>query len=140
MVKIGELALESGESVKTLRYWTDHGLLQAHRGENSYRYYEDEAATRVQFIRGAQALGFTLKEIQAVLDSRERESRPCREVRERLAEHLRTVRAHLEQLQRLEEELASRLAWAEAHPDPACEREGCVYLVEPPAPYHSTAP
>lgn len=135
MVKIGQLALDSGESVKTLRYWTDHGLLQARRGANGYRYYGDEAATRVQFIRGVQALGFTLKEIQDVLDARDRENRPCQEVRERLAEHLRTVRARLEQLQRLEEELASRLAWAEAHPDPACEREGCVYLVDPPAPH-----
>lgn len=136
MVKIGLLALNSGESVKTLRYWTDLGLLEAHRGPNNYRYYDDEAATRVQFIRGAQALGFTLREIQDILDSRDRENRPCQEVRERLAEHLRTVRDRLEQLQRLEVELASRLAWAEAHPDPACEGEGCVYLVNPPTPHH----
>lgn len=131
MVKTGRMAQRTGEPVKTLRYWTDLGLLHAHRGPNGYRYYDDEVAARVDFIRGAQALGFTLQEIQGILDTRDRENRPCREVRESLAQHLRTVRERLCRLQRLEEELASRLAWAEAHPDPECE--GCVYLVKPPA-------
>ncbi|HEX7000922.1 MAG TPA: MerR family transcriptional regulator [Trueperaceae bacterium] len=133
MVKIGELAFESGESVKTLRYWTDLGLLAAERGTNGYRYYGAGAAERAQFIRGAQALGLTLREIRDVLDARGHEHPPCQEARAVLARHLRDARERLAQWTRLEAELSERLAWAEAHPRPVCNGEGCVYLADTPA-------
>ncbi|MFA5517574.1 MAG: MerR family transcriptional regulator [Desulfuromonadales bacterium] len=133
MTTIGQLARRTRESVKTLRYWTDLGLLAAERGANGYRYYGAGAAERAQFIRGAQALGLTLREIGDVLDAREHEHPPCQEAREVLVRHLRDVRERLAQWTRLEAELAERLAWAEAHPRPACEGEGCVYLADTPA-------
>lgn len=133
MTTIGQLARRTRESVKTLRYWTDLGLLAAERGANGYRYYGAGAAERVGFIRGAQALGLTLREIGDVLDAREHEHPPCQEAREVLVRHLRDVRERLAQWARLEAELAERLAWAEAHPRPACEGEGCVYLADPSA-------
>lgn len=133
MTTIGQLARRTRESVKTLRYWTDLGLLAAERGANGYRYYGAGAAERVGFIRGAQALGLTLREIGDVLDAREHEHPPCQEAREVLVRHLRDVRERLAQWTRLEAELAERLAWAEAHPRPACEGEGCVYLADTPA-------
>lgn len=133
MTTIGQLARRTRESVKTLRYWTDLGLLAAERGANGYRYYGAGAAERAQFIRGAQALGLTLREIGDVLAAREHEHPPCQEAREVLVRHLRDVRERLAQWTRLEAELAERLAWAEAHPRPACEGEGCVYLTDTPA-------
>lgn len=133
MTTIGQLARRTRESVKTLRYWTDLGLLAAERGANGYRYYGAGAAERVGFIRGAQALGLTLREIRDVLGAREHEHPPCQEAREVLVRHLRDVRERLAQWTRLEAELAERLAWAEAHPRPACEGEGCVYLADTPA-------
>ena len=133
MTTIGQLARRTRESVKTLRYWTDLGLLAAERGANGYRYYGAGAAERAQFIRGAQALGLTLREIGDVLAAREHEHPPCQAARDALARHLRDVRERLTQWTRLEAELAERLAWAEAHPRPACEGEGCVYLTDTPA-------
>ncbi len=59
-LSIGSLAGRTGETIKTLRYWTDLGLLEAERGENGYRYYAEDMAERSTFIRSAQALGFTL--------------------------------------------------------------------------------
>ena len=133
MTTIGQLARRTREPVKTLRYWTDLGLLAAERGANGYRYYGAGAAERVGFIRGAQALGLTLREIRDVLGAREHEHPPCQAARDVLARHLRDVRERLAQWTRLEAELAERLAWAEAHPRPACEGEGCVYLADTPA-------
>lgn len=133
MTTIGQLARRTRESVKTLRYWTDLGLLAAERGANGYRYYGAGAAERVGFIRGAQALGLTLREIRDVLGAREHEHPPCQAAHAVLARHLRDVRERLAQWTRLEAELAERLAWAEAHPRPACEGEGCVYLADTPA-------
>ena len=125
---IGELARATGETVKTLRYWTNQGLLKAERGENGYRFYVPEAVTRAAFIRATQALGFTLEEIRGILALREEGVQPCEQVREELATHLTVVRARIRELQALEDELTARLTWAERHPEPECP-EGCVYLV-----------
>lgn len=83
-LSIGGLAERTGETVKTLRYWTNMGLLEAERGENGYRYYQQDAPERSSFIRSAQARGFSLSEIQEILSLRSSGARPCEEVRERL--------------------------------------------------------
>lgn len=66
-MQIGELAEATGLSRDTLRYYEKRGLLQARRGSNGYRDYPAEAADWLRYIRMAQALGFTLQEIEADL-------------------------------------------------------------------------
>lgn len=132
-LSIGQLATETGERVKTLRYWTDLGLLQHERKESGYRMYTADSTERVQFIRSAQHVGFTLGEIARILSLRAEGQKPCTDVRDELQVHLRAVRHQLAQLQALEAELAQRLAYAQAHPDPECDTAGCVYL-NPPSP------
>ncbi len=66
-MQIGELAEATGLSRDTLRYYEKRGLLQARRGNNGYRDYPAEAADWLRYIRTAQALGFTLQEIEADL-------------------------------------------------------------------------
>lgn len=133
-LRIGQLAGITGETVKTIRYWTDSGLLAADRGENEYRYYRESMTERVSFIRSAQSLGFTIQEIAAILALRDRGAPPCADVQECLRAHLAAVRARIADLQSLEAELDGHLRWAEAHPRPQCETEGCVYVTvgDPP--------
>ena len=77
-LKIGELAKQTGIAVGTLRYYSDLGLLlPVHRGDNGYRYYSEDASSQVQFIKKAQAIGFTLEEIKQILDVRDRGEKPC---------------------------------------------------------------
>ena len=77
-LKIGELAKQTGIAVGTLRYYSDLGLLlPVHRGDNGYRYYSENASSQVQFIKKAQAIGFTLEEIKQILDVRDRGEKPC---------------------------------------------------------------
>ncbi|WP_374581842.1 MerR family transcriptional regulator [Pseudoduganella sp.] len=66
-MQIGELAEATGISRDTLRYYEKRGLLQARRGGNGYRDYAPEAVEWLRYIRTAQALGFTLQEIEADL-------------------------------------------------------------------------
>lgn len=132
-LSIGHLATQTSERVKTLRYWTDLGLLQHDRKASGYRLYPADSTERVQFIRSAQHVGFTLGEIARILSLRAEGHKPCAEVGDELQGHLRAVRQQLAQLQALEAELAGRLEYAQAHPDPECETAGCVYL-NPPAP------
>ncbi|GGM17034.1 MerR family DNA-binding protein [Deinococcus aerophilus] len=128
LLSIGHLAAETGEGVKALRYWTDLGLLEHRRTAGGYRTYTAESVERVQFIRSAQRVEFGLCDIARILNLRADGHKPCQEVREELHQHLQAVRQHLTQLQALEAELAGRLAYAQAHPDPECDAPGCVYL------------
>lgn len=127
--RIGELARRTGESVKTLRFWTDEGLLPVERGKNRYRYYPAGSERRVAAVRRFQGLGFSLAEIGEILSVRERGLRPCGEVRERLERHLLSTRRHLAQLVALEEALRERLAWADEHPDEPCEDPDNVCVI-----------
>lgn len=66
-MQIGDLAQATGISRDTLRYYEKRGLLRARRSDNGYRDYPEEAADWLRYIRTAQALGFTLQEIEADL-------------------------------------------------------------------------
>ena len=71
LLKIGELAKQAHVTVATIRYYESLHLLEpVSKAENGYRYYDDEAVTRLQFIKQAQTLQFSLAEIQQVFDVR----------------------------------------------------------------------
>ena len=129
-LSIGDLSSQTRETVKTLRYWTDQGLLEAERGANNYRYYSPDTPQRVTFIRSAQALGFTLADIGDILRLREAGVVPCDHVRADLRKQLAGVQKRLAELRALEHELSERLAWADTDPSPVCDTEGCVYLLK----------
>ena len=127
MLRIGELARETGENVRTLRYWEGEGLLAAARSDSGYRMFREDMIERVSFLRAAQALGLGLREIRSLLELRDDGVQPCDHARDRLREHLADVRRRLQELRDLERELEERLVWARANPEPEC-RDGCVYL------------
>lgn len=131
MLRIGELAAATGETVKTIRFWEEQGLLEADRSETGYRYFGDRMVERSRFIRRAQALGFTHVEIREILELREEGRQPCKEVREQLRAHLDAIRHRLGELQRMETELEARLRCAEADEEPLCQKD-CVYLASDP--------
>ena len=64
-MKIGELASATGLSRDTLRFYEKRGLLLPRRRDNGYRDYPPEAVQWLCYLRSAQALGFTLAEIEA---------------------------------------------------------------------------
>jgi DNA-binding transcriptional MerR regulator len=65
---IGQLAKHGGIGIDTVRYHERHGLLTPRgRLASGYRRYGKPELARLRFIRRAQALGFTLKEIKELL-------------------------------------------------------------------------
>jgi DNA-binding transcriptional MerR regulator len=66
-MQIGEVSAATGISRDTLRFYEKRGLLRARRGGNGYRDYPPEAVEWLNYIRTAQALGFTLNEIETGL-------------------------------------------------------------------------
>jgi DNA-binding transcriptional MerR regulator len=70
-VNIGELARRTGLSVKTIRYYSDEGLVpEASRTAAGYRRYDAGALTRLEFVRTLRDLGLDLATIRRVLDQR----------------------------------------------------------------------
>jgi len=112
-MQIGDLAEASGISRDALRYYEKRGLLRARRAGNGYRDYAPEAVDWLRYIRTAQALGFTLQEIEADLPLLEAGSAgqpTAAALRSALQAKLAEIDRRIEGLQGLRAELARRLA------------------------------
>ena len=100
-LKTGEVAKAAGVNVETLRFYERRGILKEPRRRRSgYREYPPDTVQIVRFIKRAQALGFTLDEIEELLSLREDARRTCGEVRqaatvkmEEIDEKMRGLRA-----------------------------------------------
>lgn len=98
-MRIGDLAASTGVSTKTLRFYERQRLLpQPARLPNRYRDYDDTAVGRVDFIRQAQAAGFTLAQIREVLDVRDRGEVPCVHVDALIHERLAQIEQRITEL------------------------------------------
>ncbi|MGN7503635.1 MAG: MerR family transcriptional regulator [Alphaproteobacteria bacterium] len=65
LLRIGQLAKETGESNATIRYWTKEGLLEvSDTTASGYQLYAPEMIKRVEMIRDLQRQRFTLSEIK----------------------------------------------------------------------------
>ncbi len=70
---IKELSVKTGLTPHTIRYYEKYGLIKGRRKtdvkSNNYFHYDEETVEKVQIIRDAKAIGFTLAEISKVLDA-----------------------------------------------------------------------
>src|SRR5262245_5989173 len=81
---IGNVAKESGVNLETIRYYEREGLLpEPQRTETGYRMFSRSAISRLRFIKRAQQLGFSLKEIKEILALRMDTNKSCADIRER---------------------------------------------------------
>ena len=71
-LQTAEVARRAGVNVETLRFYERKGILpQPPRRASGYREYPPETVDRVRFIKRAQELGFSLREISEMLSLRE---------------------------------------------------------------------
>jgi MerR family mercuric resistance operon transcriptional regulator len=113
---IGQLAAEVGVNVETIRYYHRRKLLhEPKRPFGHTRRYSGTDAERLRFIKRAQAMGFTLTEIEGFLDLLA--SRSCSKARAVAAMKLQFVDDRIRELKKLRRELASLLAECDANAD-----------------------
>ncbi|MFE6286720.1 MerR family transcriptional regulator [Streptomyces sp. NPDC057877] len=68
LLTIGELARATGLTVRTIRYWSDEGVLPpATRSPGGYRLYDAGSAARLELIRTLRELGLGLDDVRKVL-------------------------------------------------------------------------
>jgi MerR family copper efflux transcriptional regulator len=106
-MRIGSIAEAAGVEVSTVRYYERRGLLaQPARTGSGYRQYEESAVERIRFVRHAQDLGFTLEEIEELLNLRVDDPSSCEAVEQATRAKLRSVDAKIRELRRLRGVLA----------------------------------
>lgn len=105
---IGQLARIVGVNVQTVRYYERLNLLNPlTRRPSGYRLYSHEEERRLRFIKNAQALGFTLREIAELLALRVASTARCGEVLKRAQAKLVQVASKVDDLQALARALNS---------------------------------
>src|SRR4051812_14945289 len=103
---IGTLAKASGVGVQTVRFYERKGLLpKPARRESGYREFSPEDATRIRFIKHAQELGFTLKEIRELFELNTRPRAGCADVKSRAELKLAEIEEKLGMLKKMRKSL-----------------------------------
>lgn len=105
-LKVGEVARQAGVNLQTIHYYERRGLLpRPPRTESNYRSYPEDAVLRVRFIKRAQDLGFTLKEIKELLSLRAAPRTRCADVRQRAEAKVQDIDDKLKTLQAMRKAL-----------------------------------
>jgi len=132
---IGALARRADINPRTLRYYERIGLLApSARTDAGYRLYTERDATRLSFIRRAQALGLSLTEIADIIALREAGTTPCRHVSAVARAKATAIDARILELEALRDELTRLADRAEAVEARCVEGSSICLAVEGAAP------
>nr|WP_298112865.1 MerR family transcriptional regulator [uncultured Pseudomonas sp.] len=101
-MRVAQLAKAAEVSAETVRHYSELGLLQPSRDpHNGYQLFSQNDLQRLRFIARARRLGFSLKDVQAILARADSGAAPCAEVRDLMRERLAALQAHIDECQRL---------------------------------------
>jgi DNA-binding transcriptional MerR regulator len=105
-MKIGEVAKRSGTGIETIRFYEREGLLlQPARRPSGYRQYDDSTIERLEYIRRAKELGFTLAEIRELLDLSFASQGCCEHIRQRAEGKVADIETKIRSLQQMKRSL-----------------------------------
>jgi MerR family mercuric resistance operon transcriptional regulator len=107
---IGQLGRAAGVPASTVRFYERSRLLRPEgRTDGNYRVYGPASLERLRFIRAAQANGFALQDITALLNVRDGTIAPCKEVQILIEERLTDLDIRVEQLRHVQDILRASL-------------------------------
>lgn len=100
---ISKVAREAGVGVETVRFYERRGLIEQPPKPNSggFRIYPEDAVARIRFIRQAQDLGFSLREIEELLSIRIDPAADCADVRAHAQMKFEEVKKKIAHLSRI---------------------------------------
>jgi len=110
MFTIGNIAKRAGVSTSAIRYYERQDLIRSSRLVNGYRVYDEDAIKALRFVRQAQTLGITLREIKQLLKLIRDGRRPCKAVRHLAYQHLTEIETKIRQLRSLRRTLHNLLS------------------------------
>ena len=116
---IAAVAREAGVGVETVRYYERRGLIaQPKKALGSIRRYGSHHVRRIRFVKRAQELGFTLDEVDSLLELEDGSDR--RSIQRIAGMRLEEVRSRISDLRRIERTLAHLIEHCRSGATPSC--------------------
>lgn len=103
---IGKLADQSGVGVETVRFYERKGLIKKPPNKKGFREYHEDDAKRIRFIKRAQGLGFTLKEIKELLELNLNLHSTCGDIKQRADVKIKEVETKIVDLKKMKKSLS----------------------------------
>ncbi len=117
----GLLSKKTGVNSETIRYYEKIRLMpEPLRSASGYRIYDELHLQRLSFIKRCRELGFTLKEITALLGLVDGGSYTCAEIRDHTKNHLQDVDNKIRDLRKMQQTLRNMVSECEGDLVPEC--------------------
>jgi MerR family Zn(II)-responsive transcriptional regulator of zntA len=118
MFTVTDLARQADVTPDTVRHYVLIGLLEPEVNPfNGYKIFDSKDIKKVQFVRQAKSLGFTLAEISEILTKSSDGISPSLQVREIIQHHIKENHSKLDNLNALQHRMEYALKKWEAMPD-----------------------
>jgi Hg(II)-responsive transcriptional regulator len=99
---IGHLAKRAEVNIETIRYYERRHLVPTpKRLPSGYRQYSDDDILRIRFIRHAQQLGFSLKEVEELLNLRLDPQVTCADIEKKTMIKIQDIDQRIRKLRRI---------------------------------------
>jgi len=103
---IGQVAKLAEIKIETIRYYERFRLLpEPIRSQSGYRQYSDDVVKRLQFIKNAKELGFSLKEISELFALRVKSRTTCGDIKKRAENKINDIEDKIKILQKMKNAL-----------------------------------
>jgi Cu(I)-responsive transcriptional regulator len=120
-MNIGELAASSGVSAKMIRHYEQIGLIaQADRTSSGYRIYGSADVHTLRFVRKARALGFSIKQVEQLLELWRNRRRSSAKVKELAQRHIASLDAKIQELATMKQTLEHLVRHCHGDSRPEC--------------------
>ena len=129
-MKVSKVAQILCVSPDTIRYYTRIGMLKPVKDANGYHIYSEKELARLRFILRAKQLGFSLADIQALIDTADRGETPCPIAREIISKNIQTLEHSIKESLALFKQMKIAVSEWEKLPDKYPDHETICALIE----------
>jgi len=106
LMNIGSVAVQTGLSAKTIRYYEELDLVNPVRSSNGYRQYSSNDIHHLQFLQRARSMSFTIDECRQLLSLYANEERASADVKALATEKIESIAQKITELEALRESLS----------------------------------
>ena len=110
LIRIGAAAKRAGMSVKTVRFYSDEGLIPiAERTQGGYRLYHQQVVEELHLIQNLRGLGLPLSTIGSYLAAKRQGACHCEQLKQSMREQQQAIHQKVVALQKLQQELSETM-------------------------------
>tara|TARA_Y100000817_G_scaffold133346_1_gene104359 strand:+ start:20 stop:412 length:393 start_codon:yes stop_codon:yes gene_type:complete len=120
-MNIGKAAKLSGLTIKTVRYYSNIGIIEPYIAQNSgYREFSENDVAKLQFVGKARKFNFSIDECRELIALYENKERPSKEVKYLTTEKIAQIDKKLKELQSLKKQLHTLVTACQGDDRPNC--------------------